>query len=66
MDNFTDEQLVRAVELMVSPDDLTIREVAEAVLRTLGYTPAEIAAQLASGEHLNAGECFQFRQKIVA
>ena len=75
MDNyakFTDAELVRAVELMVSPDDLTIREVAEAILKTLSYTPQEIASHQKSGEYLNAGAYFDFdaanttRQKSVA
>lgn len=60
MDKFTDEEIVRAIELMVSPEDLTIRGVAEAVLKSLSYSPEEIAAQLKSGEHLNAGEAFDF------
>jgi hypothetical protein len=63
MDNyakFTDAELVRAVELMVSPEDLTIREVAEAILKTLSYTPEEIEDQLKSGEFLNAGAYFNF------
>lgn len=76
MDNyekFTDAELVRAVELMVSPEDLTIREVAEAILKTLSYTPEEIEDQLESGEYLNAGAYFDFnaanttkKQKSVA
>ena len=60
MDKFTDEEILRAVELMVSPSDLAIRQVAEAVLKSLSYTPQEIAAQLKSGEHLNAGAAFDF------
>ena len=55
---FTDDELVRAVELMISPDDLTIREVAEALLKTLCYTSAEIAVQLAKSEYLNEGAVF--------
>jgi hypothetical protein len=75
MDNyekFTDAELVRAVELMVSPEDLTIREVAEAILKTLSYTSEEIEDQLESGEYLNAGAYFDFnaanttRRKSVA
>jgi hypothetical protein len=76
MDNyakFTDAELVRAVELMVSPEDLTIREVAEAILKALSYTPEEIKDQIESGEYLNAGAYFDFnaanttkKQKSVA
>lgn len=59
-EKFTDAELVRAVELMVSPEDLTIRGVAEAILKALSYTPEEIEDQLESGEYLNAGACFDF------
>jgi hypothetical protein len=57
---------------MVSPEDLTTREVAEAILKTLSYTPEEIEDQLECGEYLNAGAYFDFnaanttRQKSVA
>ena len=51
--NFTDEELIRAVELMVSRDDLRIREVDEALLAVFGYSGAEVREQLDSGECLN-------------
>ncbi len=51
--NFTDEELIRAVELMVSRDDLRIREVDEALLAVFGYSSAEVREQLDSGECLN-------------
>lgn len=54
--NFTDEELINAVELMVAKSDLKIREVAEALLKTFDYTESEIREQLKSGEYLNASE----------
>ena len=69
---FTDDEIIRAVELMVSPEDLTIREVAEAILKALSYTQQEIESHLQSGEYLNEGAYFDFnttantKQKSVA
>lgn len=67
---FSDDEIIRAVELMISPDDLTIRDVAEAILKSLSYTPQEVAEQLKSGERLNAGAYFDFhtttKRKSVA
>lgn len=51
--NFTNAELIRAVELMVSKDDLMIREVDEALLAVFGYSSTEIREQLDSGECLN-------------
>ena len=51
--NFTDAELIRAVELMVSVDDLGIREVDEAILAVFGYSSEEVREQLDSGECLN-------------
>lgn len=56
---FTDSQLVRAVELMISKEDLKIREAAEALLATFGYSRDEIFDQLNSGEYLNNQEPLQ-------
>lgn len=52
---FTVEQLARAIELMVSPDDLRQPEVMAAILKSLSYTPEEVSAQLKSGEKLEDG-----------
>lgn len=60
MKRFTDAEIIRALELMISPDDLIIREVAEAIFRTLSYTPQDITDQLKSGQYLNAGAHFDF------
>lgn len=54
--NLTDEELIEAVELMISKEDLTIREVAEALLKTFDYTESEIREQLESGEYLSDAE----------
>lgn len=55
---FTDRELVRALELMISPDDLAIREAAIALLEAFSYTPEEVREQLDSGEYFNAGAVF--------
>ena len=57
-DRFTDTELVRAVELMVSPSDLAIRDAALAVLKAFDYTPSEVREQLASGQYFNDGPVF--------
>lgn len=54
--NLTDEELIKAVELMIAKDDLKIREVAEALLSVFEYTEEEIKDQLSSGEYLNFAE----------
>lgn len=54
--NFTDEELIEAVELMIAKDDLKIREVAEALLKIFDYTENEIRERLKSGEYLSASE----------
>lgn len=54
--NFTDEELVKAVELMICKDDLKIRQAAEALLSVFDYTADEIRDHLKSGEYLNATE----------
>ena len=54
--NLTDEELIEAVELMISKEDLTIREVAEALLKTFDYTESDIREQLESGEYLSDAE----------
>lgn len=54
--NLTDEELIKAVELMIAKDDLKIREVAEALLSVFEYTEEEIKDQLQSGEYLNFAE----------
>ncbi|MDD4817336.1 MAG: hypothetical protein PHI85_05140 [Victivallaceae bacterium] len=51
--DFSDAELVEAVELMVSKDDLKIREVAEVLLSMFGYTEVDVREQLASGEYLS-------------
>lgn len=53
---FTNEEIIKAVELMICKDDLKIREAAEALLSVFDYTADEIKCQLKSGEYLNATE----------
>ena len=57
-ESFTDAELTRAVELMIAPEDLTIREAAIAVLEVFSHIPADVREQLESGEYLNGGAIF--------
>ena len=57
-ETLTDAELAKAVELMVSPDDLTIRGAAIALLEAFDLTPEDAREQLKSGEYFNAGACF--------
>lgn len=57
-DNMTTAELARGVELMITPDDLTIREVAIAIFTAFGYDPADVQEIITSGEYLNAGAVF--------
>lgn len=52
----SEDQLIRAIELMVTPDDLMSRVVMAAILSSLEYSPEEVAEQLESGERLNDGQ----------
>lgn len=57
-DTFTDAELARAVELMIAPDDLTIRGAALALFAVFSYTPEDVREVLDSGDYLNAGAVF--------
>ena len=54
-DTFSDQQLARAIELMISPDDLMSREVMTSILSTFGYSPEEVREQLLGNVPLNDG-----------
>lgn len=55
-ETLSEDQLIRAIELMVTPDDLMSRVVMAAILSSLEYSPEEVAEQLESGERLNDGQ----------
>ncbi|MGE4300861.1 MAG: hypothetical protein AB7F40_04570 [Victivallaceae bacterium] len=55
---FTDDELARGVELMISPSDLKIREVAVALFEVMGYSPKDVRTQLDSGVPLSDGPMF--------
>ena len=59
---FTDDELVRGVELMISPSDLKIREVAIALFDAMGYSPSDVRAQLDSGVPLSDGPVFDLSE----
>lgn len=54
-ESFTDDELVLAVELMVSPQDLKIRDVAASLLASLDFTEDEVREHIQSGIYLNSG-----------
>ncbi|MPN04701.1 hypothetical protein SDC9_151946 [bioreactor metagenome] len=60
-ETLSDEQLIRAIELMVTSDDLISRTVMVAILSALEYSPEEVKEQLESGEPLNAGPMLSWR-----
>jgi len=55
-DNFSDQQLARAIELMISPDDLMSRSVMTSILSTFGFSPDEVREQLLENVPLNDGQ----------
>ena len=57
-DTLTAAELIKAVELMITPEDLTIRETAAALLDVFSYTPADVREVISKGEYFNAGWAF--------
>ena len=57
-DEMTAAELIKAVELMIAPEDLAIREAATALLDVFSYTPADVRAVMDKGEYFNAGWAF--------
>lgn len=53
--NLTDKEILRGVELLVSPEDLTGRDVLISILRALDFNAQDVADQLKDGSPLNAG-----------
>lgn len=63
---FSDAELLHAVELLVSPDELCERQVLIAILNALEFQPQDVKEQLREGMPLNAGpvlrlSCANFR-----
>ena len=61
--DFSDYEITRGVELMISPEDLKIREVGIALFDVFGYTPEEVLAQISKNEPLSEGPMFDFGAK---
>ena len=61
-DELSDEQLIHGVELLVSPDELTERDVLIAILKTLNFGAEEVVEQINEGVPLNSGAtlCLSF------
>jgi hypothetical protein len=57
-DEMTTAELVKAIELMIAPEDLTIREAAIALLEVFSYEPDEVKEFIADGAYLNTGWAF--------
>jgi hypothetical protein len=55
LDSLTDKELARAIELLVSPDQLMSRDVMCGIIGSLGFTPEEVCEQLTENEPLNDG-----------
>jgi hypothetical protein len=60
MENLTNKELERAVELLVHPADLRNRRVMEAILKALSFTPADVKRQIKIGKQLHSGPAFRF------
>ncbi len=54
-DSLSEKELARAIELLVSPDQLMSREVMSAIIGALGFTPDEVHEQLEENVPLNDG-----------
>lgn len=57
-DNISTPELIRAVELIITPEDLTHREAALAILETFAFTPEDVKEITAKGEYFNTGWVF--------
>ena len=57
-DELTAAELIKAVELMIAPEDLIVREAATALLDVFSYTPADVLEVTSKGEYFNAGWAF--------
>jgi len=54
-DSLSEKELARAIELLVSPDQLMSREVMSAIIASLGFIPEEVHEQLKENMPLNDG-----------
>ena len=54
--NFTDEELARAIELMVTPEELKSRPLMIAILKAADFTASEVREQITRGEQLFNGQ----------
>lgn len=52
---FTDAELARAIELMVSPEELRSRQIMIAILKAADFTAREVKDQIFCGETLFEG-----------
>lgn len=52
---FSCQELARAIELLVAPEQLMSREVMSAIIASLGFTPVEVREQLTENVPLNDG-----------
>lgn len=60
MENLTNKELERGLELLLNPADLRNRRVMEAILKALGFTPAEVKHQIKTGKQFHSGPAFHF------
>lgn len=57
-DELTTPELIKGVELMITPGDLTYREAATALLDIFSFTPADVREVISKDEYFNAGWVF--------
>ena len=57
-DEMTTADLVKAVELMIAPEDLAIREAATALLDVFSFNREDVREVMDKGEYFNAGWVF--------
>lgn len=57
-DGFSDEEIVRAAELMICPGDLANRGAVTLFFEALGICPDDVAEHLGNGERFNDGPAF--------
>lgn len=68
-DTLTTAELAKAIELMIAPEDLIIRDAAKALLEVYNYTPEDVREVIREGVYFNAGWAFYglntYRPQII-
>ena len=59
-ERFTDAELARAIELMITPDDLKSRTLMIAILKAADFSAREVREQIMSNEQLFNGRAVRW------